>query len=115
MTATHQHEAGLKKLRELAPDTVFVGGTTCQGVLTPQGSIRNNHHVVAIWAVDDDEGHYQVGMIPYDDVETKHMEMHVAKLGRKYFHQTQESLLNRNMRNMGEPSFVWVTSAPGPE
>lgn len=112
MTAPHAHEEGLAEFRKLAPNTVYCGGTTCQGVMTKSGSVRDDHTVVAIWALYDPEGHYQTGMVDYD--EGKDVALLSLQAAQKLEHTSKEALYDKKLSGLA-PSFIWATSAPGPE
>jgi len=59
MTATHDHEAGLAKIREMARGVPYTGCTTCQGVLIGTRSERTNHKVAGVWVMHDPEGDFE--------------------------------------------------------
>lgn len=111
MTARHDHRAGLDKIAELAPNSVFCGGTTCQGVMVKDKSVRDDHHVVAVWALCDPDGHYETSIMTYND--SKNIELDSANAARRCRSRAKKHLEEKNI--LITPSFVWLTSAPGPE
>lgn len=111
MTATHDHAAGLGKIRELARGIPYTGCTTCQGVLIGTRSERTNHKVVGAWVMSDPEGdvecyNYELGDDPLKSSEN------AGKAAYQNFTKRRDS---NNPVTRGKPSFVWMHSAPGPE
>lgn len=111
MTANHNHEAGLQKLRLIAPGVPYSGCTTCQGVMAATKSVRDNHKVVGIWGIVDPEGaftpgHFEVGSNPAQDAENALMDaMNRHKMNRD----------KNNVHLVGKPGFIIVNGSPGPE
>lgn len=111
MTANHDHEAGIAKLRELAPDIPYSGLTTCQGVLHGSRSCRDGQTCIAMWAICDTEGVFATGCFEAgDDAESS------ANEAMQKVHGQIRGVSKTDFRSCGKkPSFVWVNPSPGIE
>ena len=107
MTSNHDHAAGLKKLRDLAPGIPYSGCTTCMGVMEGRKSMREDATTVAIWAISDAEGTYTPGYIDLDQ-ETNLSPTELAR-------GTINKAYKRCYQKERKASFVWVNTPPGPE
>jgi len=111
MTATHDHESGLAKIREMARGVPYTGCTTCQGCMTGTRSERTNHKVCGVWVMHDPEGDFECYNFELSDDPLKAAE----KAGKASYQNFTKRRDSNNPVTRGKPSFVWVHSAPGPE
>jgi len=111
MTATHDHEAALAKVRDLARGVPYTGCTTCQGCLIGTRSERTNHKVAGVWCLHDPEGDFECYNFELTDDPLKAAE----KAGKASYQNFTKRRDSNNPVTRGKPSFVWVHAAPGPE
>ena len=97
----------LKKTKRHVP---IVGSTTCCGVMTENGQVTDDDHVIGLWGIVDPEGVYVEGMVNYDmsgtDVRTA-VEYMVKGMMAK--------APKRCIKLRPLPDFIWFSSAPGTE
>jgi len=125
MTANHNHEAGIKKLQELAPNVPYSGLTTCQGVLHGAKSCRDGQTCVAIWAIQDAEGAYATGCFDVGDDPEKSAHNAMKKVKNRLKAKGLDEDGGNAKANDGakidfshcgkKPSFVFVNPSPGSE
>ena len=90
-TCTHEAKQVAEGLRELVPDTPFVGMSSCQGVVangfwcSSKKTAPGNQTALGLWAIRDDGGDYQIIHIPDsalgddpDDLTTRQLAQQVV-------------------------------------
>ncbi|MBI3899804.1 MAG: FIST C-terminal domain-containing protein [Gammaproteobacteria bacterium] len=99
----HDSRTILKRLDALSGNVPIQGGTSCLGIMTQQGFHSADGCGFGLWAIQDPQGSYSVGIAAINDnprqAAAEATEMALAGAGRP-----------------GEvPALVWLNSAPGCE
>ena len=120
MTANIDHEKALQKLDNLTGGNVpYSGCTICHGAMMgTQCRQIDEKRLIAIWAISDPEGLYEVGMANLNmATENTPVRKIVRQSVRDIYEKCKKISLIQpyNPSIQGPPSFVWITPPPGSE
>ena len=120
MTANLDHEQALQKLNCMTEGKVpYSGCTICRGAMMGSQCRQNDDMtLIAIWAIFDPEGLYEVGMA---DLNLVSYGKNIRKTVKEAVKRTEEKCKKRALEDWDNPviqgnaSFVWINPPPGPE